>query len=90
MLQVHLLNESVGEQELFEARQKAKTEISLMLSGESLIKKSDIVYDEEGKPRPRRPYDESYRDDALGPLQAETVPGDDFFNPFPGLQPPLG
>lgn len=93
VLQYQLLENSIGEEEEFKARQKAKTEIVTMLGTSSTewgaVDGVGIIYDGDGAPRPDlRAYNEGYRDAPLSPLQPETLPVDDEYNPFPLLEPP--
>jgi len=103
-----MLQDAVVEKELYEGREKAKVQIVAMLEGDDLVDDSpsagrhpNIVYDENGKPRPARiGYDGAISDDppetarrrprVVKPLPPETVPTDDYDNPFPGLGPPVG
>lgn len=100
-----MLEDVVVEKDVHEARTKAKASITAVLNGDEIPSASgadsvfpEIEYDEDGAPRPARMvYDEQHRDDvqprrarAVQPLPPETVPTDDYDNPFPGLDPPLG
>lgn len=106
VIQSWMLNDIVVEKDVHEARAKAKLEIVRVLSGEppsgglgdAAGVHPGIVYDEDGAPRPARmAYNGAYSDDPpmhrpvrVQPLPPETVPTDDYDNPFPGLDPPVG
>lgn len=102
VIQAYMLRDAVVEKEVYEAREKGKLDILRSLNGEDLTNymrtaEVGIVYDEDGAPRPGRvAYNESYSDDppsrptVVRPLPPETIPADDYFDPFPGLDRPLG
>lgn len=102
VIQAWMLQDAIAEKEVHEAREKVKVDILRSFNGEDLTAYMQsgpvgIVYDEDGAPRPApMAYDGAYSDGhpsrstAVRPLPPETVPTDDYANPFPGLDPPVG
>lgn len=85
-----MLSETARPKEEYEAFSKAKSAIVQVLGGSTGYDDLDLPLDEEDRrvhnSATVRP-DDLHRD--LGPPQEETVPLEDDFNPFPGLERPV-
>ncbi len=84
-----MLKETARPREEYEAFSKAKNAIVQVLNGESGYDDLDLPLDEEDREEHLAAVRDGNLHRDLGPPQEETVPLEDDFNPFPGLERPV-